>query len=282
MGVKWRRDYMLDDDGTLYRRLSNRPSGHGPWHHAENPRRWVVSIVRHPDGLEFYRGPLFTHARLNDALMMEFGRTQSSATDLGRLVPREVLEELDRTIANRVRRALREIRRDWRTLANEPSLAAVLVKKMNATFAESGWRVRIAPSVFATQEKEPDTGADIGWLVMVRVGSEQTTKALWMQAKKSLSVPDDPFMLKDLRAQFGQMRQWTRDAYALVFTPGDAYVFTDEVQTTLERVLLDAVRCQRGDKSADVIATTLESRYVAEIEVEAGPDAVLSSRVARE
>lgn len=89
-----------------------------------------------------------------------------------------------------------------------------------------------------------------------------------MQAKRTERVDPDPFTLKDFSEQFAKMERRTDAAYGLILNRYDVVVANRTTKSTLDGALYEAVVCLRGDRSIDVIAETLNSKYVVDIEVD--------------
>jgi hypothetical protein len=201
-------------------------------------------------------------------MLMEYAVPAPAKVDVGHQVPDNVSRQFREVLRRRVQRALSAIRREWDQHASEQSIVGALITRLGFSFESGNWRVSVRPQEFSSQVKEPLLGADVGWRVEVRSQDGTTTKALWMQAKRTERVDPDPFTLKDFSEQFAKMERRTDAAYGLILNRYDVVVANRTTKSTLDGALYEAVVCLRGDRSTDVIAETLNSKYVVDIEVD--------------
>lgn len=91
---------------------------------------------------------------------------------------------------------------------------------------------------------------------------------MWFQAKKLDLLPANILELPDLAEQLNQMQKYTKESYALLYTPQDFHVFRGDAlkeSLTIESVISDGLFCRRGDRSPRVIALTGDSKLVVEL-----------------
>jgi hypothetical protein len=218
------------------------------------------------------RGPAFSEKLWQLALLDHVGvRPSTTNKDLGRLVPHAVVAELSRRISDITRSLAQDVARNWHNIGGETDLVAFALPHFNTEFESSAWKVAIRPQVFSSQVKEPHIGADLGWLVDIGIGRQHVSKAIWMQAKRTVydvtSVPD-MFKLKDFSKQFAQMRSRTPEAFGLVFTPDEILVGDDKGLSTLDSLLTQVVICARGDRRQEIVAETVERYHVVVVDID--------------
>lgn len=270
MGSFSRHAYYLSEAGQLFGLLSVREGRAGVWPEMGNPA-WVLSLEPTRGAMKIIRGPEYSRSREIEAVLMEYAVAPSSKDDLGLLVPLGVRLKFRDILRRKVQRALQPIRRRWEQHASEQSIVGALITRLAFSFEFENWRVSMTPQEFSSQVKEPLLGADIGWRIEIRFKDDITTKALWMQAKRTERIDRDPFSLKDFAEQFSKMERHTEAAYGLILSRQDVSVVNRTSKTTLEHMLFEAIGCQCGDRSREVIAETLNSKYVVDIELDGTP-----------
>lgn len=264
-----RYDFYVAPSGALIKRRVDRPSGRGRWPKRVPLSSWAVSVEYH-DGVRVTKGPLWTAVREAEAIVQTV-HPQSTSADLGTRVP----SKLRHAFAQRLEETLEQVRervgRRWRQLHTENAMVGVLVGELDDIAVKAdGWTLSVDAQTFSDKVKEPLVGADLGWRVMIREGSEETVKAILMQAKKTESLVDWPD-LPDLATQMEKMATITDESYGLIFTPGEIVVTTTHHQTLpLLTVVTDAVTCKRGDQSPAVVATSVDAKHVVAVDVQ-GP-----------
>ena len=262
----WRNEYYLLPDGTLFKRMSARPSGHGKWPRLLDQVNLVAIVTRDRHrGLHIEPGPMLTPPRETEIVMVENGLSPSSSrADLGRTVPDEVKE----AIAEKVRIATKRVTDRFDRFGSEAGMVDALLDRLDETVRVEGWSVRLHGQAFSSVTKEPQVGADAGWVVEIRNEGESTTKALWTQAKQVNTMPKDILTLPRLEGQMRAMREHTSAAYALIFTRAGIFLANEKTRMPLDVALTAAVNCDLGDRAPAVIATTLDLRRVARIEID--------------
>lgn len=258
----WRYDFYLDANGNLMKTTSRRPTGRGPWPQPRPHSLWVVSIERHDNGLRATRGPQWTPSREAEAI----ARTvfpDSTTNDLGLQVPDAVREAFRERLDAALQAAADKIARRWHQLHTENAMVGVLVGELDGiVVTEGGWTVSVEVQTFSDKTKEPVIGADLGWIVEIRDGAQETVKALLMQAKKTeaLNGWQD---LPDLYSQMEDMSKVTNDHYGLILTPhGIVLTTSDGGAMPLVDGILESVKCERGDQSPAAVANAIDARHV--------------------
>jgi hypothetical protein len=267
MGAFSRHAYYLSDAGQVIGALSVRSGGTGIWAEIGNPT-WILSLEQTREGVRVAPGPEYTKQREVDAMLLEYSVPTFTKEDLGQHVPENVRRMFREVLRRKIQRALLRVRRDWDQHASEQSVVGALITRLGFAFEFGGWRVSLRPQEFSSQVKEPLVGADVGWRIEIRSQDGATTKAMWMQAKRTELVDPDPFTLKDFAEQFAKMERRTEAAYGLILSRYDVAVVNRTSKSTLDNALFEAVGCHRGDRSRSVIAETLNSKYVVDIEID--------------
>lgn len=217
------------------------------------------------------KGEAFTEARWQEAFLQEVGiKPSNTSTELGELVPRAVLDRLSVELARRAAIVAEHVTKNWNNVAAEAELVSMMLTELHASFVIEEWSVSLRPQVFSSIRKEPQIGADMGWLVQISVGRRRLVKALWMQAKRTpydVADSNTMFRLTDFRAQFGKMKARTHAAYGIVFTPDRIVVGNDSGLTTLHTLLVETVSCRAGDRRPEIVVETIDRHYVAVLDL---------------
>ena len=208
-------------------------------------------------------------ARLEQlAILREFGVEPSSDPKSRTMIPPSVLASFADMVRARVSDAAQSIEANWRNVGGEPDMVALLLARLHFTEQLADWTISIRPQVFSSQAKEPHAGADLAWVIQIRTGSTnplRTTKAIWMQAKRSfydVNKPGDIWALKDFAQQFAAMKSRTSEAFGLVFAPDRIVVGDENRVQSLDLLLQDVITCVRGDQSEQVIAESVDRYYL--------------------
>jgi len=213
-------------------------------------------------------GPLY-NARLEQlAILREFGVEPSSDPSSRAMITSGVLASFVDIVRARVNDAVQRIEANWRNVGGETDMVPLLLDRLHFTEQRADWTLSIRPQVFSSQTKEPYAGADLAWVIQIRIGSTnplRTTKAIWMQAKKTnhdINKPSDIWVLPDFEQQFAAMKRRTSEAFGLVFAP-ERIVTGDENQIqSLDRLFQDVITCVRGDQREQVIAESVDRHYL--------------------
>ncbi len=269
-GARSRSYYYLASDGALARHVvPYRDGRHYRIPKALDPRNLIVVLDYDGDRTRVVeRGPKHDARFEQLAVLREFGVEPSTSPDVGTTIPQEVVTAAVRMIGECGRNASRSIHSLWNNLGGETDMVALLVDRLNSSLEVDGWAITIRPQVFSSQAKEPQVGADLAWIVQIRTGpshSNRTTKALWMQAKKTvydINTPGDIFELKDFKKQFATMKLRTTEAFGVVFTP-DRIVVGDETHLlSLEDIFRQTITCIRGDQREQILAESVDRHYL--------------------
>lgn len=252
-------------EGRVVRRISERPSGHGPWKLAGAKSLLIATIEETAYGHTVARGPAHSSEREIDALLLEHGATRNDAPIGARPdIPVHLLRELE----VRVTKQTREITEKFRTLGGEERMTGALFDRLEGTINQDGWRVTISAHGYSNVDKEPVIGADAGVLIDIldRDGT-RALKALWIQSKRASHLPADVNNLPRVLEQRRLMGGHTGEGYVVVYTPHGVFTYgTDPLRPFgMEELLTSAVRCERGDRTPAVIANTFDANHVLEI-----------------
>lgn len=226
---------------------NHRATVYGRWPQLHSESELVVAIENRGDSKKITEGSSATPSRLTIALLREQRLcSDQHADEIGVDVPEELIQ-----IASRhVKDAVAEVTRQYSELANEERKTGAVTYEINRqrVIESNGWSLTVSLQGFSTQNKEPIIGADLGIVVDLKSGERQVSKGLWVQAKETATLPEDPLTLPRLRDQMEKMLNRTKDAYGMIFTQAGVYVFqglNSQVTTTLEDVLTES---QSGSK----------------------------------
>jgi hypothetical protein len=189
---------------------------------------------------------------------------ESVGIEIGQRVPQELLEEL----ASLLRAAARKVTEQFRTLGNEERTTGALFSDLNVRREVSGWVLNITNHNYSGEIKEPIIGADAGIIVDITDAMGlRATKAGWFQAKRVVEVPKRIAAIHDLESQMDKMLKRTRDGYALLYTPRGVRVFQGDsyAEIKFDTLVLEMVRCSKGDRDPEVLIDTFDSRFLLEV-----------------
>lgn len=260
-----RTEYYWDQDrlGTI---VNRRSSKFRKWPNAVCSSRLVAAIEECGSYRKLIVGSAATPTRVSKAILRHTRRDAfADSPDIGGGIPKELV----RRVAAKCEEIVQKICRQFNALSTEERQTGVLTADVNESLImqQDGWEATVFVEGFSPQTKEPRVGADIGVIFDVSNGGQRVSKALWVQAKRPDSIPDDPLTLPDLSEQMAKMLNRTKDAYGLLYGPEAVHVFqgweSQDLFTLSER-FTDAIKCRRGDRRPDFVADTLDSGFLIE------------------
>lgn len=258
--------YLLQADGSLCRVFQEKERGQRISSLLNDPN--LVVVIEH-DGInkKIKKGPRFRADRFNAAFLMEMKISPSEGEpDLGKLVPDSVRHAISRWIGTKSVEFNRSLQSHWHNVSKENDLVSLLIPFFHTSMSLDGWSVEIRPQIFSDQIKEPRLGADLGWVIQIKVGGKRyTTKAVWMQAKRTVydvRTVKALFDLKDFRAQFGIMRSFTESSFGIVFSPEAVVVGDDKRITTMEALFDEIIGCSVGDQRETTLVQSADRAFV--------------------
>ena len=267
MRARERFEYHLIEGRMVQRRLP-RPQGKKLWRYSLDVPT-LIAVVE-PSGRSFsvHPGPAASTSLIVEAVSRYMGLyADPRLPDLGPEVPVELAKDLSLHVAVVLQQALAQ----YDSFAEETDFTGFLKGALRREgFSHDGWNAEIKTWTYKRRPKERDLGVDIGLIVDVIHRDLRTLKALWFQAKLADSLPEDIFVLPDLAEQVSKMQRYTRESYALIYTPEKVLAFRgDQPREALPLDLLvyDGVLCRRGDRDPTVIALTGDSRLVVEMQI---------------
>ncbi len=225
----------------------------------------IASIGSTLDSLE--RGPAATPKLMLTAIETHFGLPPASVPDVGKGIPDRVLKNL----AARVNRVSARVSQRLERYANEDQATGEFFGRLEGRFQADGWQVRLSTQAFSTHKKEPTLGADGAIIVEVEDDTGvRVMKAMLIQAKLVQKLPRDVLKLPRLKEQVRAMRRRTTDAYALIYSPDGLIVRGGNLlntRLTPQELIIDALRCRRGDRDTSVIVDAMDRTSVLNIRV---------------
>jgi hypothetical protein len=269
MAITEREEFFLEN-GQLARRTGRRPSGRGMWPNAKH-LNLAVAVEMSADGIHrVFRGAQHTKEFEMEAVARtyDFHFGDETGPDVGRHIPEEVVAR----IRTRVDEVAKKVAGRYRFLSNEERMTGALFGGLPREIEMGDWKVRFHNQGYSSVQKnakETTTGADAGVVVEVRDRNTSVLKALWLQAKRVPEAPDqaDVSKLPRLKEQMTSMSGFTRDGYALIFTPTEVYVTDGQRRWPFAEWLVQAARCERGDRRREMIVNTIDRDYLLEMTV---------------
>jgi hypothetical protein len=266
-GPTFRNEYYLED-GELVRRRASRPTGYGPWRFAGDRSNLVVAIEMNEEGItRVIPGNRHSRELEAEAVHREYGfKANRNTPDIGPRLPILVAEKIRREVSS----AVDGVSARYRSLSNEERMTGALFGRLPEHIEVSGWSVRFRSQGYSSvgeDAKEGRVGADAGVVIELVDGPDSVVKGVWLQAKRTSVYPNNILALPDLSAQMRKMRDYTRDGYALIFTPESAFVSNGDVRWSFADWLVEAVQCKRGDRNPELIADTFDRHHVLDMTV---------------
>ena len=256
--------------GRVVQRKISRPIGTKRWHFELDCPSLVAVIEPSDESFVVHHGLAVTDELLVDAVRYYLGLlVDPKIPDIGPQVPMELAKQLSSHVADTIRR----VNLQYWSFAEETDITGFLKGLLQKSgFKQGEWEAEIRAWTYSRRPKERDLGIDIGLLVDLLRRDLRVIKALWFQAKRTQSLPDDILQLPDLAAQIEKMQEYTSEAYALIYTPQEMYAFRGDApreELAAEGIVSDSLLCRRGDRTPRVVALTGHSKLVVEMLVTA-------------
>lgn len=264
-GARERNEYYWIRDRVV-RRRRERPSGHGPWSRSPDQKFLVASIEQDPDGMRVIEGPANRPERLADAVMMEHGKVPSDVVPgIDVRIPERLLDEL----SDKIRTALDAITRKFPRMGSEDRTTGALFDRLEGNTFADGWEVQITAHHYSNVSKENVIGADAGVVIDIKSSEGgRVYKSLLVQGKRNPFVPRNALDLPRVSEQLNLMKKYSNEGQVWVYTPDGVRAYGPEDMTKpLDPavVLVDAVRCGRGDRRPWAISNALDAKHVLEV-----------------
>jgi hypothetical protein len=263
------------EKGRVVEYTNHRDGNRGRWPKSQHePRKLIVAIQRRTSGSVMTNGPAATPDRLAEALLRcsrYYCDTRSK--DIGKVVPKELLDR----VKKKLRKETDRVTRQWESTANEEGQTGFFAGLINevSKFQQDDWEATIRVQVFSPQTKEPRVGADMGIIVDLRQGDNRVVKAALVQAKRVDSIPDSPMKLPDLKKQIAQMQKTTNEAYGMIQSPEETYLFDPDApgeHISIESFFVDKIECRRGDRQRRAVAQAYDRSILIDLTIATGEE----------
>lgn len=196
--------------------------------------------------------------------------TDESIVDVSRGIPAAVQDELRAKLNEAISLTLEQ----WDSFAEEPDITGHLKGELAKIKVErDGWRVVIKSYTYKRRPKENEVGADLGVIFDILHRGQRVVKAIWYQAKIADPQTAQLDEIEDLAEQVAKMQEYTKEAYSLLYSPREivaALGLDLGGAQPLSENILDGVKCMRGDRSPELIADTVDTKFVVRLFV-SGP-----------
>lgn len=264
------RTWVYYEQGRLIPVRTSRPTGKGPWCKPRPNATLVVAVEGVAGDLRTpIVGPMYEAARVPEAVKLHLGIEPANFKPA---VWTSVPNELKRRLASRVRDASTRVSQQWARASNEETLTGVFFGEVSTTLREGGWTAHCNYIEFSKQSKEHDTGADLAIILdVLNSRGDRAFKSIWLQAKTARSIPSDIRTLPRLSGQIDAMRNYTQEAYALIYTPQGVVAVSTAGrydQLAVDVLLERAMACTAGDPDATLLGNSMNRRYVLEVLIE--------------
>lgn len=261
-----KRTYYYYKSGRAVARAVFRRSGFGRWPKSQPDEHALqIGYIEDPSlPMTIVEGPAATADRVAEMVRMHKGVFSTTSEDIGAAIPNHVLQR----VAEQVDRAARRVTSRFGRYANEDRACGDFFASIESEIHEGGWRITITSQGFSTHLKGPTTGADEAILIdIVNATGQRLVKTLWLQAKIAGKAPSTAGGHARLDGQLEAMQRRTREAYAIIFSPDGTRVFGPggEDGITPSQMMVEGLRCQRGDRNALAVAEALDRDLVLEL-----------------
>lgn len=256
-------------DGRLHPVNVERPSGRGRWmlKHSFIEKDLVAIFSGSIDDGDFNIIKIGDKAVNNerlfyDAILMHLGMPPEDISD-------KVWLGLSSAVLDKVSSIFKEsdnrISRQYSRFSNEETATGSFFSNMDCSFEVDGWFFKMTFVEFSKQTKESQTGTDIAIIIDLKNSEgKRSFKTLWMQAKKERRLPKSLVDLPRFQEQQRVSRDFTKDFYALVYTPEGVFVAGEKVDGFMSSYsfIEEAMRCKFGDKSVGNLKNSLNKKKV--------------------
>lgn len=250
-------------EGRVVEERVSRPLGISQWRFDRSTRNLVATIEGTDRSFLLIEGPAAKRGRIVDCVRL-YKRvfTDDSTVDFSKELPAAVQDDL----RAKLNEATSSIMKQWDSFAEETDMTGHLKGELAKVKVErDGWRVAIRTYTYKRYPKENKVGADLGIIFDILHLNRRVIKATWYQAKIA-----DPQVIRldeieDLSEQVRKMQEHTKEAYSLLYSPRKIIVTQgldlDSAQSFSENIL-DGVNCTRGDRNPELIADTVDTKFV--------------------
>lgn len=253
-------------DNRLYPVTNVRPSGRGPWPRIQRfPETELVAILEGGEGnFNIKEGAMATPDRVNQSIVFHRGIPLDSWTlDAWKNAPQTAAN----IITDQIKKAEERVCRQWEMYSNEEAMTGALFGQMEGEYRIGRWKFVLKFVEFSKQTKEPITGTDIAVVLDIQTARGlRGFKTIWLQAKRSRTVPDNPLTLPRLQTQNDLAGKFTKAHYPVIYTPNGVFVTGTPIgDAPLHRTIFEAIQCRIGDPSINALKNSLNRQRIFDI-----------------
>lgn len=181
-------------------------------------------------------------------------------------------EELIAKISDHVDSSISKIVRKYHSFASEDMITAALGERLYEEFQHDGANIDIRFQSYSSVKKEPVNGADLSFIFDIkdRYG-RRIIKSILIQSKKVKDSNKQYESLPRLEEQIEKMARITSENYVLLYSKSGFNIFNSaarDERSSIGSLFANVLRCQKGDKTKAVLASSLDSKYLMHMSIE--------------
>lgn len=221
----------------------------------------LVEITPRPDAKVVKLHNNCSREREIEAILMYEGKFDyDESTQLN--LPESLISNVEDHVANSINRIVRR----YASFSSEDMITAAFGDRIQEEFTSSDANIDITFQAYSSCVKEPINGADLSVIFDMKDRSgNRLIKTILIQSKKSNSAETSVSKLPRLQEQINKMNAVTEENYVALYHPDGFTVFRSsepEERSSMNSLFGNVIRCNKGDKSKGVLASSLDSKHV--------------------
>ncbi len=224
----------------------------------------LVEITPKSDGMNLKRFNGCSRDQEVESLLMYEGKAEYDEK-----IELNLPESLISSIEHHVTDSINNIVNRYKSFSSEDMITAAFGDRIQGEYTSNDVHVDITFQAYSSVVKEPKIGADLSVIFdMVDHYGRRLIKTILIQSKKSDFDYTTIDKLPRLQGQIDKMSDITEENYVALYHPDGFTVFKSsepEERTSMNSLFGEVLRCNSGDKSKAVLASSLDSRHVIQL-----------------
>lgn len=183
-----------------------------------------------------------------------------------------ISEKLIAKISEHVQRSIQNITRKYQAFASEDMITSAFGDRLFESFKDNNLNIDVRFQSYSSVKKEPVNGADLSFIFDIKDrNGQRVIKSILMQAKKVSNSKKCSHNLPRLTEQIEKMSKITTENYVLLYSPDgfNAYQSSNlDSPLSVDSLFSAILRCRSGDKSKNVLASSLDSKHLMILDVD--------------
>jgi len=224
----------------------------------------LLEITPNPKGMDIKRHNGCTREHEIEAILMFQGKfNYDESTSLA--LPESLISNVEEHVSNSINRIVSR----YQNFASEDMVTAAFGDRIQEAFYVGSSNVDITFQSYSSSVKEPINGADLSVIFdMQDAFGRRVIKTILIQAKRCKNSNANVKGLPDLAEQIEKMNGITDENYVLLYHDSGFNVFKSsepESRGGMDLLFGEVMRCNNGDKSKSVLASSLDSKHVIQL-----------------